>query len=148
MPNGVDGDALPERRLLVVEASAVLTLFIDPGAAGEAVATLLRSADLIAPTLLPFEVSNVLRRRRNAGLLSAAEAALAHGELVHLPIELWPYEALAARVWELGPNLSSYDTASVALAETTGATLVTCDTRIAAAPGPGCEIVVVSSGAR
>lgn len=143
MPSGGSGDALPARSLMVVDASAIVSLLIDPGDGGEAVAARLHNADIIAPSLLPFEVSNVLRRRRNAGLLSDAEAALAHGELLALPIELWPYEALGARVWQLGPNLSSYDAAYIALAESTGATLLTRDARIAAAPGSQCQIHVV-----
>ena len=37
-------------------------------------------------------------------------------------------------------NLSLYDAAYVALAEQTGATLVTLDRRIARAPGIGCDV--------
>lgn len=143
MPSDGRSDAPAARPLVVADASAILSLLIDPGSAGEAVADRLRDTDIIAPSLLPFEVSNVLRRRRNAGLLSAAEAALAHGELVALPIELWPYDTLAARVWQLGPNLSSYDAAYVALAESTGAPLLTRDARIAAAPGPRCSVELI-----
>jgi len=43
--------------------------------------------------------------------------------------ELWPYDLLAARAWELRQNLSIYDAAYVALAETTNLTLVTLDRR-------------------
>lgn len=143
MPNGGSSGTLPARPLIVVDASAIVSLLIDPGAGGEAIAARLYDAEIIAPGLLPFEVSNVLRRRRNAGLLSDAEAALAHGELLALPIELWPYEALGARVWQLGPNLSSYDGAYVALAESTGAPLLTRDAGIAAAPGPRCTIELI-----
>ena len=125
---------------LVVDASAIVTLLIDPGAAGEAVAARMRHATLLAPALMPFEVSNVLRRRRNAGMLSAAEADLAHAELVELPVELWPWQATATRVWELGANLSSYDASYVALAELINASLVTLDRRIARAPGLRCSV--------
>lgn len=131
------------RPRVVLDASAAVTLLIDPGPAGEAVAARLDGASVLAPTLLPFEVANVLRRRRNAALLSEAEASLAHARLLDLPIDLWPWEAVARRAWRLGTNLTSYDAAYVALAEQVGATLLTRDARIASAPGPACPIVVI-----
>ena len=103
----------------------------------------MRHTTLLAPELMPFEVANVLRRRRNAGLLSAAEADLAHAELVDLPIDLWPWQAIAARAWELGANLSSYDAAYVALAEQTDAPLLTRDARLASAPGIRARVELV-----
>ena len=138
-----DGDTPAKRELVVADASAIVSLLIDPGERGEAIAAHLRDAAVLAPTLLPFEVANVLRRRKNAGLLSGAEAALAHADLLDLPIDLWPWEALATRAWELGSNLSSYDASYVALAEETNATLLTRDQRIAAAPGIRCRVEVV-----
>ncbi|GAA1800956.1 type II toxin-antitoxin system VapC family toxin [Agromyces neolithicus] len=129
--------------VVVIDASAIVTLLIDPGEHGESVAERLAHSTLIAPTLLPFEVANVLRRRRNSGLLSPAEAQLAHDELLRLPIELWPWEPPAQRSWQLGPNLSSYDAAYVALAELVGAPLVTRDSRLASAPGPRCPVELV-----
>src|SRR5688572_3299894 len=58
-----------------------------------------------------------------------------------LSIDLWPYEVLAPRVWELRENMSAYDGSYVALAEMTGTTLATLDTRIARAPGVRCKVV-------
>ena len=128
---------------LVVDASAIVTLLIDPGAAGEAVAGRMRHSTLLSPVLMPFEVSNMLRRRRNAGMLSAAEADLAHAELVELPVELWPWQATATRAWELGAHLSSYDAAYVALAEETDAPLLTRDDQLASAPGIRARVELV-----
>jgi predicted nucleic acid-binding protein len=42
-------------------------------------------------------------------------------------------------MWELRDNLTPYDAAYVALAELTGAILVTGDERITAAPGTRCD---------
>ena len=130
------------RELVVVDASVIVSLLIDPRPAATAIATRLGAASLIAPALLPFEVANVLRRRRNAGLLSNGEAAFAHDAFLDLPIEYWPWEALSSRAWQLEDNLSSYDAAYVALAEMTSATLLTRDKRIAGAPGVTCAIDV------
>ena len=61
-------------------------------------------------------------------------------DLVELAVEQWPYELLASRVWELRNNLSSYDAGYVALAEITGAPLVTLDRHITQAPGLRCAV--------
>lgn len=141
MPTDAEARRAPQP--VVADASAIVALLIDPGAAGDAVAVRLAGTTAFAPSLLPFEVANVLRRRRNAGLLSPAEAELAHVELLELPIDLWPWESLAPRAWELGSNLSSYDAAYVALAEELGTTLVTRDARLARAPGIRCRVDVI-----
>ncbi|MEO8906486.1 MAG: type II toxin-antitoxin system VapC family toxin [Microbacteriaceae bacterium] len=131
------------REAIVVDASVIVSLLIDPAPLGDALGARMADASLLAPTLLPFEVTNVLRRRRNAGLLSPAEAALARDGFAELPIDLWPWEPLASRVWQLGDNLRSYDAAYVALAEQTGCVLLTRDARIAGAPGVACKIELV-----
>lgn len=89
-----------------------------------------------------FESSNIIRRHELTGLVSPDQAAQAHADLLDLSIELWPYEPLATRVWELRANLSSYDASYVALAEQTDAPLVTLDRRIARAPKVRCIVSV------
>lgn len=115
---------------VVVDASALLILLVDPGDSGEQVAAALQGHDLHAPDLLPYEVSNVLRRHRIARRLSPTESALAHHAMRRLPIELWPYEIIGDRAWELTDSLSAYDAAYVALAERLDALLVTADARL------------------
>ncbi|MCG2797977.1 MAG: type II toxin-antitoxin system VapC family toxin [Cellulomonas sp.] len=127
---------------VVLDASALIGLLLDPGERGEHIADLVSTAQLHAPALLPYEVANVLRRLHLSGRLSAAEAAVAHDDATRLPVELWPYEVVAARVWELRGGLTAYDAAYVALAEYLGATLLTADRRLAGAPGLRCEVVV------
>lgn len=128
---------------LVIDASVVIGLLIDPGPAGEEAARVMSEARLHAPALLPFEVDNVLRRRGSAGRLSRAELALARDGTARLPIALWPFEVVAPRVAELGQALTSYDASYVALAEFLGAPLLTADGRIARAPGIRCEVRLI-----
>ncbi len=97
---------------------------------------------LLAPALVLYEAANVLRRHELAEKITGDQAAQAHADLLDLPIELWPYEPLAARAWELRDNLSIYDAAYVALAELQDAPLVTLDRRIAGAPGLRCPAAV------
>jgi predicted nucleic acid-binding protein len=127
---------------LVCDASAIVTVLLDSGPDGDWLTRRLGSADLFAPTLLPFECSNVIRRHEIAGLISSDQAAQAHADLLELPIELVPYESLAQRVWQLRWNLTSYDGAYVALAEALDAPLVTMDRRLADAPGLACRVEV------
>jgi predicted nucleic acid-binding protein len=129
---------------LVIDASAVVALLVDGGKTGEWVRAAIAEHDLIAPALMEFEVANILRRHELAGLIDATTAALAHRDLLDLAVEPWPYEPLAARVWQLRHNVTAYDGAYVALAELVEATLVTLDSRLASSPGPTCSIVCFS----
>lgn len=96
-------------------------------------------AHLAAPAHLFVEVSSVLRRAVLARSLGRDVAALAHEDLVALPVTVFPFEPLASRVWELHPSVTAYDAAYVALAEALGVPLVTLDGRLARAGGPRCE---------
>ncbi len=73
--------------------------------------------------------------------MSADQADQAHADLTDLHVDLWPYELLAARAWQLRSNLSIHDAAYVAVAELTEAALATLDRRIAGAPGVRCTVV-------
>lgn len=125
---------------LVCDASAVVTVLLDSGPIGDWLARRFAAADLYAPALLPFECSNVIRRHEVGGLISSDQAAQAHADLLDLPLDLFPYESVAQRVWQLRRNLSSYDAAYVALAEALDAPLITLDRRLSQAPGVTCRI--------
>ena len=131
---------------LVCDAPALVTVLLDSGNAGDWLARRLASADLAAPALLPFECSNVIRRHEVGGLISSDQAAQAHNDLVDLPIDLFPYEPLAQRVWQLRRNLTSYDAAYVALAEILDAPLITVDRRLAGAAGIACRVGLAPDG--
>lgn len=126
----------------VCDASAVVALLLDAGPDGRWVADTLSGARLIAPSLLMFESSNIIRRHEMAGLVSADQAAQAHVDLLDLSIEQWPYELLGLRVWQLRKNLSSYDASYVAVAELSDAPLVTLDRRISRAPNLRCTVAI------
>jgi predicted nucleic acid-binding protein len=127
---------------LVVDASVVVAALVDGGPDGAWAEEVLLRDHLAAPHLLPVEVANMLRRATLAGHLSADTASLAHADLLALPLELFPYEPFAPRVWDLRTTVTSYDAWYVALAETLSAPLATLDERLAKAPGPTCEFVL------
>lgn len=128
-------------RRVVCDASALVALLLDGGADGRWATHAFSGADLAAPGLVDFESANIIRRLELAGAVSPDQAAQAHGDLVDLAIERWPYEVVAARAWELRRNLSVYDAAYVAVAELTEATLATLDRRIGRAPSLRCAVL-------
>ncbi|HKY16995.1 MAG TPA: type II toxin-antitoxin system VapC family toxin [Microthrixaceae bacterium] len=129
---------------VVVDASAVVALLAAKGAIGDWVANTLGGHRLCAPHLLHPEVANTLRRHVLRGDLSDDAATLAHGDLVELPVELWPYEPLADRVWELRSSVTAYDATYVALAELLGVPLVTLDLRLARGHALRCTLLTSS----
>ena len=129
-------------RLLVCDASVIVAVLLDSGPDGRWATRQVADASLVAPQLMPFESANIVRRLELSGAVSADQAAQAHADLVVLAVELWPYELLAARTWQLRANLSCYDAAYVALAESVDAPLVTLDRRIHRAPGVRCTVEV------
>ena len=137
---GRPGERRTDAQPIVVDASAAIALLTDPGDSGGHVAALLRGGPRYAPSHLPVEVTNVLRRWRNAGRLSEAATELALAGFWKLAVILWPFEPLSTRTWQLGADLSAYDAAYVALAEHLDAPLLTLDARLAHAPGVRCRV--------
>ena len=88
----------------------------------------------------------MLRRQAASGLIDQRRGGLALADLAALPLQRARHFRLLDRCWELRANLTFYDAAYVALAETLGVTLVTGDRRLAAAPGPRCPIEVWTPG--
>lgn len=125
---------------LVLDSSAIVALLADGGPAGEWAAATAEDAFLAAPTLAVFEAANILRRQLLAGRLDAVEASLVHDDLLALPLQLWPYAAVAGRAWQLRGTLTAYDASYVALAELLDADVLTLDKRLARASGPRCAI--------
>ncbi len=125
------------------DSSVLVAMLVDGGRSGQWATGVLEAAgDLLAPHLAVFEAANILRRHQLADVITADQAAQAHADLLDLPLELWPYELLASRSWQLRENLTIYDGTYVALAEMTHTPLATLDRRIARAPGVRCSMVI------
>ncbi|MFA5708673.1 MULTISPECIES: type II toxin-antitoxin system VapC family toxin [Mycolicibacterium] len=129
-------------RRIVCDASAVVAALLDSGEDGRWAAAKLIDAELFAPALLPFVCANIIRRLEARATITSDQAALAHADLLDLPVSLWPYELLAETAWPLRRNLTAYDAAYVALAELLTLPLVTLDRRIARAPNLPCSCEV------
>ena len=101
------------------------------------------SEPLHAPHLIDLEVAQVVRRYVREKMLSAQRGQEALQDLVDLRLNRYPHDFLLPRVWELRETLGAYDAVYVALAEVLGAVLLTCDRKIASAPGHSAQVEVI-----
>jgi predicted nucleic acid-binding protein len=101
------------------------------------------SESLHAPHLIDVEVAQVLRRYVRDKTITAQRGQEALEDLRDLPLSRYPHDFLIPRIWELRATLTAYDAVYVALAELLGAPLLTCDGKIASAPGHDAKVVVV-----
>ncbi|MFA7250447.1 MAG: type II toxin-antitoxin system VapC family toxin [Dehalococcoidia bacterium] len=131
--------------MVVVDASLVVAALVDHGAHGRWAEDVIASNQVAAPHLMPAEVANVLRRTMIRGHLSADVAALAHAELLRLPMTLLSYDPVADRVWQLRASINPYDAWYIAVAEALDAPLATLDARLARASGSRCEFLTPPS---
>ncbi len=131
--------------MIVLDASAIVELLIGTSR-GQAVAARIADAalGLHVPHLADVEVAQALRRYQRDGELEAGEAASAIDHLGQLDLERHSHEPLLQRVWALRENLTAYDAVYVALAEALDTKVLTCDGRLARAPGLGRRVELVS----
>lgn len=130
--------------MIVLEASAILELLLGTER-GRSVASRIAepALGLHAPHLADVEVAQALRRYVREGEIDAPQAAGALDDLRSLDMERHGHEALLPRVWALRNNLTAYDAVYIALAEALDTTVLTCDAKLARAPGTGGRVDLV-----
>lgn len=123
----------------VVDAGVLIGVLVgdlEPEALGD--------EELAVPHLVDSEVTHVLRRLAHQGDLTDDAATAAMDGFVRLSLTRFPADWLRGRMWALRHNLSAYGATYVALTEMLSATsLLTTDTRLAAAPGLKCVVDVL-----
>jgi predicted nucleic acid-binding protein len=127
----------------VVDASALVETLLQTRRAAAA-SDALRDLDLYAPAHLDAEIVGALFGLIRLGTLDERRARLAIRRLRQLDLERVAIDALAQDALTLRHNLSAYDALYVALARRLRCSLVTADRRIAAAPGLGIVVSLVS----
>jgi predicted nucleic acid-binding protein len=123
--------------VIVLDASAAAAVLLNLGSSAARIRERMAESDddLHVPHLFEVEVLSVLRSYFLRGELSRERARLVLNRLSTLRLSRYPHTALLYRVWELRENVTVYDAAYIALAETLDAPLVTTDARLARAPG-------------
>jgi len=130
--------------LIVIDASVLANVVGDDGSDGQRARLAFRNAgDVAAPDLADVETVAVLRKRWIAGTVSDERFAAAVDDLGQLDIDRYPALRFMRRAYELRANVTVYDAAYVALAETLSCELLTADQRLANAFGPRCAILVL-----
>jgi predicted nucleic acid-binding protein len=122
--------------VIVVDASAVLEVLLQTPAAPRIEARLFSPGETLhAPHRLDLEVVHVLRRYEATGEINAQRGQEAINDLTAWPLRRYSHDLFLSHIWALRHNLTAYDAAYVALAETLDVPLVTCDARLAASVG-------------
>ena len=122
--------------MIVLDASAAVDWLLQT-TAGQRIEQRIysRNESLHAPHLLDLEVVQVLRRLARQGTVPPRRAEEAVLDLQDLRITRYPHFMLLTEIWRRRNNLSAYDAAYVLLAEKLDASLLTRDSRLAAASG-------------
>ena len=130
--------------MIVVDASALLEFLLQTPLGTRVEARLFRDHDeLHSPHLADVEVTQGLRRLVRTGEVSPDRAADVMADLADFDLHRHPHLDLLTRAWKLRDNISAYDAMYVALAEAIEATMVTCDSPLAKAPGHHARIEVI-----
>ena len=130
--------------MIVLDASAVVDLLTKPAAETGALRSRIRAASIVyAPHLMDAEVANTLRRHLLRGQIDEVSARRAIRRLGTMRLRPWPHRPLLGRALALRDQLTAYDAIYVAMAEATGATLLTRDARLARAAGHRARVEVL-----
>jgi predicted nucleic acid-binding protein len=126
---------------VVIDAGVALAALLDDDEHTAWAREIVAGGDLAAPELLSVEVEHLLRKSVSQGLLTATKGRDALVDLLDVVDDFYPHGPFVPRIWELHPNVTSYDSAYVALAEALGAPLATLDWKLCRATGPRCEFL-------
>ena len=127
--------------MIVVDASAVANALTDDGPVGQICrAELARDVHWAAPEHLIVETFSAIRGRYLGGKISESRCVDALDALGSATVELVSAAVLLPRMWDLRANVSGYDAAYVAAAESLDCPLVTSDARHPGKAGVGCAI--------
>ena len=130
--------------MIVLDASAALELLLRTSI-GKRVALRLDDpgTTVHAPHLLELEVAQVLRKLCLTSTITSSRAAEALDDLRALGGERYAHEPMLRRIWQLRENLTAYDAAYVALAESLDIPMLTVDARAARSSGHRARIELV-----
>jgi predicted nucleic acid-binding protein len=130
--------------VIVLDASAAVAWLLQTSMGARVAHRILSSRETLhAPHLLDVEVTQVFRRQVAHGAITTSRAEEALQDLLDLRVSRYPHGLFLRRVWELRGNLTAYDALYVALAEALDATLLTCDGKLALAPGHHARVEVI-----
>lgn len=114
------------------------------GSRADELRTAIAGEELHAPTFLDHELVSAVRGRALGGIVTSNRARDLLTDFDDLPLQRWPaQDALRRRAFALRDDVSAYDTAYMALAESLDCPLLTRDTRLARANGHSARVLVL-----
>lgn len=130
--------------MIVADASAVIEVLLSTQLGIHASRRLFATGETVhVPHLLDLEVLQALRRYSRTARMSAHRAEQALSYYSSMPLNRYPHDVLAPRIWALRHNWTAYDAAYIALAESLDAPLITCDHAFAAGSGHTAQILLL-----
>lgn len=130
--------------MIVVDASLLVNALTDDGLLGErAREALVADPHWVAPPHVQVEVASAIRGRWLGAKLTDERADAAMSTLTRLAMDQAPWLEFASRVWELRRNLTPYDAAYVALAESRDCRLVTADHKLLKCSARECPVDLI-----
>ena len=126
----------------VLDASAAVEVLIRSARGRWVRARLDWPAGVWVPEHFFAEVAGTVRGFEQQGAFDAARSAAMLAQLAHLPLRRVGVRPLLDEAWTLRQNLRIADAIYVVLARHLGADLVTCDSRLANAPGTNVPVII------
>ena len=131
--------------MIVADASVLLEILLRTELGELAQQRLFKRRETIhVPALVDLEVAQVLRRYVSRKDITASRGRASLDLMAVFPLERYYHDPLLPRIWELRENMTASDAAYVALAEALRAPFVTCDARLAKAPGIRTSVEVLA----
>ncbi|CAN5913512.1 PIN domain-containing protein [soil metagenome] len=120
--------------MIVLDASAAVAVLLNLGENARLIWNRIAEEDgeVHVPHLFEIEVVSALRRHTVRRESSERSVELIE-DLMSMRLTRYPHTALLRRIWELRNNITAYDAAYVALAETLDVPLITLDAKLARA---------------
>jgi predicted nucleic acid-binding protein len=129
--------------MMVVDASAVVEVLLQTERGLTIEERLFAPGETLhVPHLIDIEVAHVVRRAWLQGLVEEGRAEEALEDLAAWALIRYPHDLFLPRIWSLRHNVTAYDAAYIALAETLEVTLLTCDARLAASSAHNATIEI------
>ena len=131
-------DLLRQGERVVVDASALVEM-VTGTSTGRAVARRLGGVAALAPDIIDSEVAAALRRQHSWGSLAEPGLRAALDLLLDWPAPRVPSRFIVRTSRQWWGNVSPYDSLYLAVAHAAEASVLTCDGRLARAPGRACR---------
>jgi len=121
--------------LIVLDTSALVATLVARKPYSDLVTRVASSGSLHCPHHVDIEFLSALRGLVLGGRLTPDRAADARQDFASLRVLRYPIRSVADRAWDMRNAVTAYDACFLALAEALKCSLVTCDSRLAAANG-------------